>query len=84
MLHSWANSTLGRIENWARRIGGGLAPADFLRRCAAYIEWHERNPSFLLHHTYKTPEERKEATKLRAKKRAAAKKAEAAKGDAVH
>jgi len=72
VLHSWANSTLGRVENWARRIGGGIAPADFLRRCAAYIEWHEHNPSFLLHHTHKTTEAKAE---VRRKKAAAARKA---------
>jgi hypothetical protein len=72
VLHSWANSTLGRIENWARRIGGGIPPADFLRRCAAYIEWHERNPSFLLHHTHKSSEQKATARK---KKAAATRKA---------
>jgi hypothetical protein len=81
VIHKWANSTLGRIENWARRMGGGLSAPEVLRRCAAYIEHFDRNPSYLIHHTHKTPEERKEAARLKrnktARERRAVKKTEA-------
>lgn len=65
-LSGWANSTLGRVENWANRIGGGIAPAAFLRACADYIEYHEKNPSFVFHPLHKTPEEKKAAAKAKA------------------
>lgn len=65
-LGGWANSTLGRVENWANRIGGGIPPAQFLRACADYIEYHEQHPSFVFHYLHKTPEEKKLATKVKA------------------
>lgn len=77
VLNAWANSTLGRIENWARRMGGGLSAPEVLRRCAAYIEHFDNNPTFVLHHTYKTPDEKKEATRLKRNKAARAKRAAA-------
>lgn len=80
VLHKWANSTLGRVENWAKRIGGGLSAPEFLRRCAAYIEHFDQHPSFLIHHTHKTPEERKEATRLRRNKKARERRAAAKQG----
>ena len=74
-LNPWANSTLGRVENWANRIGGGIPPAQFLRACADYIERYELNPSFILHPTHKSPEEKKEAAKVKAAKARKLKKA---------
>lgn len=78
-LPIWVNAQLGRIENAARRVGMGTNVPQFLRACAAYVEFHNENPSFVIHHTFKTPEEKKEATKARAaakrKATAAAKKA---------
>jgi hypothetical protein len=65
-LSGWANSTLGRCENWANRIGGGIPPAAFLRMCATYIEHYENNPNFVVHPLHKTPDEKKEARKVKA------------------
>jgi hypothetical protein len=73
-LPTWVNSTLGRVENWANRIGGGIPPAEFLRKCADYIEYHEQHPSFVFHYLHRTPEEKKEATKIKAAARRKAKK----------
>jgi hypothetical protein len=75
ILAGWANSTLGRVENWAGRIGGNMKPSDFLRRCAAYIDYFEANPTEYLHHTHKTPDEKKEAARLKRNKAARAKTA---------
>ncbi|CAB3798784.1 endonuclease domain-containing protein [Pararobbsia alpina] len=74
-LPGWINACLGRIENAARSVGRDNHIPTFLRKCADYIEWYELNPSFLFHHTYKTPEEKKEAAKKRAAKRRKEKKA---------
>jgi hypothetical protein len=79
ILGAWCNSRLGKIENAAKAMGTGLPIPEVLRRCAAYIEYFNNNPSFLLHHTHKSPEEKKEAARIKrnAKARAtrAAKKA---------
>lgn len=81
-LPTWVNAQLGRIENAANRVGGGTYAPDFLRKCADYIEYHSRHPSFVLHPTFKTPDEKKEAAKKRAaatrKKKAAERAANAA------
>ena len=57
----------------------GLPRPEVLRRCAAYIEHFAKNPTFILHHTFKTPEERKEAARVKrnakARERRAAAKA---------
>lgn len=74
-LPTWVNSTLGRVENWAGRVGGGIPPAQFLRACADYIEHYENNPSFVFHYLHKTPEEKKLATKVKAAARRKLKKA---------
>lgn len=83
VLASWTNSRLGKIENAAKAIGGSFIPVpEVLRRCAAYIEHFNNNPTALLHHTYKTPEERKEAARVKrnatARAKRAAKKVESA------
>ena len=80
-LAPWVNSNLGRIENAAARIASGTTVPAILRACAAYIEFYNENPSFILHNTYKTPEEKAEAARIKRnaaarKKRAAAKAAE--------
>jgi hypothetical protein len=69
VLPRWVNSVLGRLENWANRVGNGTDPVQFLRGCADYIEYHRDHPSGLIYPTHKTPEERKAATALRAKLR---------------
>jgi hypothetical protein len=73
-LPRWVNAVLGRVENWAGRVGGGQNAPEFLRKCAAYIEHYELNPSFVFHPLHKTPEEKKEAAKKRAAVRRKAKK----------
>lgn len=76
ILGSWTNSRLGKIENAAKAIGGSfLSVPDVLRRCAAYIEHFNSNPTYLLHHTYKTPEEKKEATRIKRNANARTKRA---------
>lgn len=74
-LPSWVNSRLGKIENAARAMGKHLSVPETLRRCAAYVEKYEREPTYLMHHTYKTPDEKKEATRLKRNKAARAKRA---------
>ncbi|WP_175960159.1 endonuclease domain-containing protein [Burkholderia pyrrocinia] len=76
-LPRWVNAVLGRVENWASRVGGGVPVPTFLRKCADYIEHYQLFPSFVFHPLHKTPEEKKEAAKKKAAKRRAAKKAEA-------
>lgn len=74
-LPTWVNSRLGKIENAARAMGKHLSVPTTLRACAAYIEKFEREPTYLLHHTYKTPEQKKEATRLKRNASARAKRA---------
>ncbi|WP_320535308.1 endonuclease domain-containing protein [Robbsia andropogonis] len=79
-LANWVNSNLGRIENAATRIGGGVHVPTFLRACAAYIEFWDENPSNVFHPSHKSPEEKAEAARIKRnaaarKKRAAAKAA---------
>lgn len=74
-LPSWVNSRLGKIENAARAMGKHLSVPETLRRCADYIEKYERAPTYLIHHTYKTPEEKKEAARLKRNAAARAKRA---------
>ena len=74
-LPRWVNAVLGRVENWAGRVGSGVSAPAFLRACADYIEHYELFPSFVFHPTHKTPEEKKAAAKKRAAARRKAKKA---------
>lgn len=74
-LPRWVNAVLGRVENWAGRVGCGVDAPVFLRACADYIDHYRNNPSFVFHPDHKTPEEKKEAAKKRAAKRRADKKA---------
>lgn len=74
-LPSWVNSRLGKIENAARAMGKHLSIPATLRACASYIEQYEREPTYLIHHTYKTPDEKKEAARLKRNKAARAKRA---------
>jgi hypothetical protein len=74
-LPRWVNAVLGRVENWAGRVGSGVSAPEFLRKCADYIEYYDLYPSFVFHPTHKTPEEKKQAAKGRAAKRRKAKKA---------
>jgi hypothetical protein len=75
ILATWTNSRLGKIENAAKAMGTGLPIPEVLRRCAAYIEHFNNNPTFLLHHTHKTPEEKKEASRIKRNAKARATRA---------
>lgn len=74
-LPSWVNSRLGKIENAARAMEKHFSIPATLRACAAYIEKYERDPTYLLHHTYKTPDQKKEAARLKRNASARAKRA---------
>jgi hypothetical protein len=56
-------------------MGKHLSVPETLRACATYVEQYEREPTYLLHHTYKTPDEKKEAARLKRNKAARAKRA---------
>lgn len=68
VLNRWENSVLGRLENWANRVGHGTDPVIFLRQCADYIEHHRDYPSNVLHPTYKTEDEKRLARNAKARK----------------
>lgn len=73
----WCNSTLGKIENWAFRIGQGIDPLAFVRNVAAYLTHHAAFPSNLKYPTYKTDDEKRIARNTKARKtRAAERKAQ--------
>ncbi|WP_397473765.1 endonuclease domain-containing protein [Pusillimonas sp.] len=67
VLNRWENSILGRLENWANRLGGGVDPIAFLRGVADYIEFHQKYPSNILHPTYKTEAEKRDLRNKRAR-----------------
>ena len=70
VLHRGCNALLGRIENNAPRHGLKLEQLiPFLHGCAQYVENHVENRSGLIHPTHKTPEEKIEARKVRAKRK---------------
>lgn len=77
VLQRWENAVLGRLENWAGRLGGDppVSDVEFLRGVADYLERTRANPSGVLYPTFKTPAEKKAATLERARKaRVAARK----------
>jgi len=67
VLHRWCNSVLGRIENWPRRVGKGVAPLAFLANALAYLEHHAAHPSGVKHPTFKTPDEKRTRRNARAR-----------------
>ena len=67
VLNRWENSILGRLENWANRLGGGVDPIQFLRGVADYIEFHQKYPSGVLHPTFKTDSEKRDLRNKRAR-----------------
>lgn len=74
VLNRWENAVLGRLENWSARIGKGVDPIAFLRKCADYIEFHKQFPADTKYPTYRTEAEKrdlrnKKARQARAKKR---------------
>lgn len=73
------NGIEGKVFNLIRRAKGDLEPLQWLQN---FMDYHERHKTpqhgGILHHTHKTPEEKREAANKKARaKRAAAKKASA-------
>ncbi|AUG85417.1 DNA endonuclease VII [Ralstonia phage RsoP1IDN] len=78
VLQRWENAVLGRLENWAGRLGGDppVSDIEFLRGVADYLERTRANPTGVLYPTFKTEAEKHQARLLKARKqRAAARKA---------
>lgn len=74
VLHRGCNAAEGKIMNSMRRYGI-KNPIEFLENMIKYQQVHQENRTGLIHPTYKTPEQKVEAVKTRAKrKRAAIKK----------
>lgn len=74
-LDRWNNGVLGKIENWANRIGADPAtgvkiPAwTYLRNIADYLELHEASQhNGLLHPTHKTEREKADLRNKKARK----------------
>lgn len=75
VLHRGANALLGKVENNYKRYG--VQPLDsFLHGAAAYLQKHAFPPADpILHPTFKTPDEKREARNAKARKTRAARKA---------
>lgn len=67
VLNRWENAVLGRLENWAARLGGGVDPIKFLRAVADYLEHHAKYPVGILHPTHRTEEEKRQLRNKRAR-----------------
>ena len=75
VLHRGCNAVEGKVVNAMRRYAI-KDPTAFLLGLVEYHRMHSSNQTKLIHPTFKTPEQRAEASKARAKKkRAALKKA---------
>jgi hypothetical protein len=67
VLPRWVNACLGKVENWAGRVGNGIDPVEFLRGCADYIDFHRTYPSGTYYPTHKTEAEKRELRNKRAR-----------------
>ncbi|OZI20070.1 hypothetical protein CAL26_21180 [Bordetella genomosp. 9] len=67
VLNRWENAVLGRLENWASRLGKGIDPIRFLRGVADYLEFHRTYPTGILHPTHRTESEKRELRNKRAR-----------------
>ncbi|QVE65534.1 DNA endonuclease VII [Ralstonia phage vB_RsoP_BMB50] len=77
VLQRWENAVLGRLENWASRLGGDppIGDVEFLRGVADYLERTRANPTGVIYPTHRTPAEKKQASLEKARKaRVAARK----------
>lgn len=75
VLGRWNNGVLGKIENWAGRLGADPATGqrlttwEYLRRIADYLELHSVSQhNGLLHSTHRTEREKKDLANARARK----------------
>ena len=73
-LGRWNNGVLGKIENWANRLGADpktgarLTPWAYLRAIADYLELNsESQHNGLLHSTHRTEREKKDLANKRAR-----------------
>jgi hypothetical protein len=67
VLGRWVNACLGKVENWAGRVGGGVDPVEFLRGVADYIEVHRTTPSGTFYPTFRTEEEKRDLRNKKAR-----------------
>lgn len=80
-LGRWNNGVLGKIENWANRLGADpltgskLTPWEYLRKIADYLEKHAEPQYKYSHPTFRTEREKMDLKNKRArnKRRAEAK-----------
>lgn len=70
VLHRGCNAAEGKIMNTMRRYGI-KNPLEFLKNLILYQETHVQNRTGLIHPTFRTPEQKVEAAKKRAKKKRA-------------
>lgn len=69
------NGMEGKVFNLARRSKGKLTEKVWLANVVRYWHRHEQNQHGLVHHTYKTPEDKRLAANAKARKRRAQQKA---------
>ena len=74
VLHRGCNAAEGKIMNTMRRYGI-KNPLEFLENMITYQKVHATNQTNLIHPTHKTPEQKIEARKAKAKRKRAAQKA---------
>lgn len=84
-LGRWNNGVLGKIENWANRLGANpatgerLEPWTYLRQIADYLELHSQSQhNGLLHSTHRTEREKRDLANKRARTARRKARAEAA------
>ncbi|WP_176317290.1 endonuclease domain-containing protein [Burkholderia vietnamiensis] len=65
----WCNAVLGKIENWAFRIGNGVDPLMFLGNVSAYLD-HASTPGAgkgVIYPSHKTEDEKRLARNKKAR-----------------
>jgi hypothetical protein len=75
VLHSSCNGIEGRMKSLAHRSHKGVLSADYIIGLGKYLEHHKVPRIGAFHPTYKTPQQKKDATNAKARKARAAKKA---------
>lgn len=79
LLHRSCNSALGKIDHAAGCWGAKSMKYEdiipYLKAVVAYYEWVEKNPTGMMYPSHKTPEQKKEADRLKRNKAAALKRA---------
>ena len=79
LLHRSCNSALGKIDHAAGCWGAKSMKYEdiipYLKAVVAYYEWVEKNPTGMMYPSHKTPEQKKEADRIKRNKAAALKRA---------